>query len=106
MIDEDGKKTFLKYKGEVVRSKLGASTLKEVALNSAGGTYLPVRTRAFDLDKIYSDLVLAAQKRELEETTMMQYDERFQVFLGAGIFLLIVELLLRERKKLTTDFTD
>jgi len=100
VIDEKGNKTLLKYKGEIVRSKLDASTLRQVALNSAGGTYLPVRTGTFDLDKIYADLVMAAQKRELEETTMLEYDEKFQVFLGAGIFLLIFEMLLRERKKM------
>ena len=100
VIDADGRKTFLKYKGEIVRSKLGASTLREVALNSAGGTYLPVRTGTFDLDTIYEDLVLTAQKRELEETTMLEYDEKFQIFLGVGILLLIFEMLLRERKKI------
>ncbi|MBW8014631.1 MAG: VWA domain-containing protein [Planctomycetes bacterium] len=100
VIDDKGRKTLLKYKGEIVRSKLDASTLRQVAINSAGGTYLPVRTRTFDLDTIYEDLVMSAQERELEETTMMEYDEKFQVFLGVGILLLVFEMLLRERKKI------
>jgi Ca-activated chloride channel family protein len=103
VVGANGRKSFLKYQGEIVRSKLGASTLREVALNSAGGTYLPVRTGTFDLDTIYEDLVLSAQKRELEETTMMEYDEKFQVFLAVGVFLLIFEILIRERKKRITN---
>ncbi len=100
VVDANGRKSFLKYQGEIVRSKLGASTLKEVAINSAGGAYLPVKTGTFDLDTIYENLVLTAQKRELEETTMMEYDEKFQVFLGVAVLLIVFEVLLRERKKL------
>jgi Ca-activated chloride channel family protein len=97
VIDANGRKTFLKYQGEIVRSKLGASTLKEVAINSSGGAYLPVRTGTFDLDTIYENLVLTAQKRDLEETTMMEYDEKFQVFLGVAVLLIVFEMLVRER---------
>lgn len=100
VVDASGRKSFLKYQGEIVKSKLGASTLREVALNSAAGTYLPVRTGTFDLDTIYEDLVLSAQKRELEETTMMEYDEKFQVFLALAVLLIVFEMLLRERKKI------
>lgn len=98
VVDEEGRKTFLKYKGEVVRSRLGGDTLRQVALNSAGGTYLPVKTGTFDLDKIYQDLVLSARKRELEETTILEYDEKFQIFLAVAIGLIFCEMLVRERR--------
>jgi len=99
VIGEDGRKSFLTYNGEIVKSKLGADTLRKVALNSAGGTYLPVKTGTFDLDVIYEDLVASAAKRQLEETTMMEYDEKFQVFLALAILIIICEMLISERKK-------
>jgi len=41
VVDADGQKSFLTYQGAIVRSKLGASTLREVVRNSAGGVYVP-----------------------------------------------------------------
>ena len=99
VIGADGRKTFLTYEGQIVKSRLDAETLRKVALNSAGGTYLPVETGTFDLDKIYADLVASAAKRQLEETTMMEYDEKFQVFLALAILIIVCEMLISERKK-------
>lgn len=99
VIGEDGKKKNLTYEGKEVLSKLDAETLRLVAYNSAGGTYLPVRTGTFDLDKIYADLVASAQKRELESARVIEYDEKFQVFLAFGILLIVCEMLTRERSR-------
>lgn len=98
VVGSDGKKGYLTYEGETVVSKLDAETLRLVAYNSAGGTYLPVRTGTFDLDRIYGDLVASAQKRELESVKVIEYDEKFQVFLAFGIFLIVCEKLVKEKK--------
>ena len=92
------KKGFLEYEGEVVKSKLDAKMLSQVAYNSAGGAYLPVRTGTFELDSIYADLVASAQKRELESAEIIEYDEKFQVFLALGILLIICEMLTKEKQ--------
>jgi len=96
----DGQKTFLKYKGEEVWSKVDSDTLRKVVYATDGGKYLSVKPgTTLDLGQIYEKLIATAQKRELESVTMMQYDEKFQVFLALGIGLIIWEALISERKK-------
>jgi Ca-activated chloride channel family protein len=96
----NGEKTFLKYQGEEVWSKLNSDLLREVAYVSEGGKYLSVAPgTTMDLGRIYDDLIASAEKRELESMTMVKYDEKFQIFVALGIGLLICEALLSERKK-------
>jgi Ca-activated chloride channel homolog len=98
----DGQTTFLTYQGQEVWSKLDSDTLREIAYATEGGKYLSVEPgTTMDLGMIYDNLVASAAKRELESMTMMQYDEKFQIFVALGIILLICEALLSERKKAT-----
>jgi Ca-activated chloride channel homolog len=97
----DGRTTFLKYKGQEVWSKLDADTLRKVAAATSGGRYIGIEPgTTLDLGDIYEKLVASAQKRQLETATMITYDERFQIFLAAGILLLVCEVLISERKKI------
>ena len=95
----DNRKTFLEYNGQRVLSKLDGETLRQIALASPEGKYLPVSTGTFDLDVVYADMVATAQKRELDAISVLEYDERFQVFLVLAIVLLFCESLISERKK-------
>lgn len=99
IVDADGRRTYLEYEGERVRTKLDGDMLRQVALATPGGKYVPVVTGTFDLDDIYDWLVASARKRELESAEMMQYDEKFQIFLAIGIVLIFCEALISERKK-------
>jgi Ca-activated chloride channel family protein len=95
----DGERTFLKYQGQEVWSKLNSDMLRAVAY-ATGGTYLSVTPgTAMDLGQIYEGQIASAEKRELESMTMMKYDEKFQIFVALGIGLLICEALLSERKR-------
>ncbi|MEN6577510.1 MAG: VWA domain-containing protein [Phycisphaerales bacterium] len=96
----EGQKTFLKYQGIEVWSKLDSDTLREVAYATEGGKYLSVSPgTTLDLGRIYEDLIASAQGRELESMTMMKYDEKFQVFVALAIGLLVCEVLIGERRK-------
>jgi Ca-activated chloride channel family protein len=96
----DGQKTFLKYQGQEVWSKLDADTLRKIASATPGGRYVGVEPgTTLELGMIYKELIESAAKRHLESATMITYDERFQIFLAAGIVLLISEVLISERKK-------
>ncbi|MHC4621668.1 MAG: VWA domain-containing protein, partial [Planctomycetota bacterium] len=96
----NGEKTFLKYKGEEVWSKLDGDLLRKIVYATAGGNYLSVEPgQTFDLGDIYDSVIASAQKRELESVTMTMYDENFQIFLALGIGLIICEALISERKK-------
>jgi Ca-activated chloride channel family protein len=96
----NGEKTFLKYKGQEVWSRLDAYTLRKIVYATNGGKYLSVEPgTTLDLGQIYEGLIASAQKRELESTTMMTYDERFQIFLALGLVLIVLEYLTSESKR-------
>lgn len=96
----NGEKTFLKYKGEEVWSKLGGDLLRNIVYVTEGGKYLSVGPgTTLDLGQIYENLIASAAKRELESTTMLKYDEKFQIFVALALVLLICEALISERKK-------
>ena len=96
----NGEKTFLKYQGQEVWSKLDSDTLREVAYATEGGKYLSVAPgTTLDLGRIYEDLIASAEGRELESMTMMKYDEKFQIFVALAIGLLIGEVLISERRR-------
>jgi Ca-activated chloride channel family protein len=95
-----GEKTFLKYRGQEVWSKLDSDTLREVAYATEGGKYLSVAPgTTMDLGRIYEELVASAEKRALESMSMMKYDEKFQIFIALAIVLLLAEVLVSERKR-------
>lgn len=97
--DANGVRTFLKYQGKEVWAKLDGDMLRKVAGATPGGRYLPVQPGTnLDLGQIYLDLIASAKKRELESMTMTQYDEKFQIFLALGIFLLAGEVFVSEKK--------
>ena len=96
--DENGRKTFLTYQGEEVWTKLDADTLRQMAAATPDGKYLNVATGTFDLKTIYAEFVASARKKALEDTRILIYEEKFQVFLGLGFLLLCLEALLGERR--------
>ena len=98
--DSKGMKTFLKYQGQEVWTKLDEQTLRQVATATPAGAYIPVQTGTFDLGQIYNDLVASAQRRELESTTVLEYDEKFQIFLVLALILIVAEEFISERKKI------
>jgi len=96
----NGEKTFLKYKGEEVWSKLGGDLLRNIVYATDGGKFLSVGPgTTLDLGQIYENLIASAEKRELESMTMFKYDEKFQIFVALALLLLICEALISERRK-------
>ncbi|HDZ69099.1 MAG TPA: VWA domain-containing protein [Phycisphaerales bacterium] len=97
----NGERTFLKYKGQEVWSKVDGDMLREVVYATDGGKYLSVKPgTTLDLGQIYESLIASAQKRELESTTMLKYDEKFQIFVALGLALIICEAFISERRKI------
>ena len=98
----NGEKTFLKYKGREVWTKLDSDILRQVVYATEGGKYLSVGPGStFNLDDIYSKLIATAQKRELASSRMIKYDEKFQIFIVFAIILLTAEVFVSERKKIS-----
>ncbi|MBA3015082.1 MAG: VWA domain-containing protein [Desulfobulbaceae bacterium] len=98
VIDEAGRKSFLKYQGQEVWTKLGADTLRAMALATPGGRYLPVATGAINLGEVYQELIASADRKELEAKSTEQYEEKFQLLLAVALSLLLLEGVIGERK--------
>jgi len=94
----DGEKTFLKHQGHEVWSKLDSLTLRKIAL-ATNGSFWNVGTGTFDLAELYYETIGSSGKKELESATILRYDEKFQIFLALALALLMVEVLVSERRK-------
>jgi Ca-activated chloride channel family protein len=90
----------LKYEGKEVWTALDEKTLRQIAAATPGGAYIPVETGTFDLGQIYTNLIYSAGKRELEATTVLEYDEKFQIFIALGLILIVGEVFVSERRKI------
>ena len=97
--DENGEKAFLTYKGQEIWSRLDADTLRKMTGATPGGKYLNVSTGAINLGSVYSHLVAGADKRKLESKTLTKYEEKYQIFLAIGLFLVCFEMISSDRKK-------
>jgi Ca-activated chloride channel homolog len=99
--NDKGEKFFLKYNGQEVWTKLDADTLRKMANLTPNGKYLNVATGAIDLGNVYQNLIVNADKKNLESETIKRYEEKFQIFLAVAIILLFIEMVASDRKKET-----
>ena len=65
--------------------------------------YYRARTGEAELDEIYND-ISKLDKKELSSRQFSQYEDRFQIFLAIGLLLLIIELVIPERKKVKSEW--
>jgi Ca-activated chloride channel family protein len=98
--DAQGNHTYLTYDGREVWSRLDANTLRKMANATPGGRYLNVATGAIDLGDVYRKLIAGEEKRDLEAKTMTLYEEKFQIFLGVAMMLLVAEMVVGERRRM------
>ncbi len=99
VIDQDGQRSFLKYNGREVWTRLGADTLRKMVNATPGGRYLNVATGTIDLGEVYLKLVASAEKKALESRTIKRYEEKYQIFVALAVLLLCVEMMLGERRR-------
>jgi Ca-activated chloride channel family protein len=85
--------------GKVVKSRLDEEMLKQLALKT-GGIYVRSAAGDFGLDAIYDKGIAQLQRKEYEARLQKRYFERFQWPLGLATALLVVEMLVLDRKKI------
>lgn len=92
-----GQRNYLKDNaGETVISKLDEGMLRQIA--AAGqGVYIRSTDTRVGLDKLF-DEISKMQKQEMESRIYSDYDERFQYIFAVGLFFLLVDFLILERK--------
>jgi Ca-activated chloride channel family protein len=83
--------------GNVVKTHLNETLLREIA-GAGGGFYLPLRG-ADTMDVLYDSGLAPLPKSQGVGRMIRHYHEQFQWFLSVAILLLIIEMLLPERKK-------
>ncbi len=89
-----GKAFIVDDTGREVRSRLDRDTLEAMARATPGGVYVHVGTGTVELDRLYDDLIKDASKSAVQEETIVEYDERFQTWLGTALVLLLIAGLL------------
>jgi Ca-activated chloride channel family protein len=82
--------------GAIVVTKLDEVSLEKIAA-AGSGKYFRGTNAQDELDEIYKT-INALQKREFGVKQFTDYEDRFQYFLAAGIILLLMELLMSEKK--------
>lgn len=88
---------FLKDKdGNVVTTKLSEKTLTEIA-QITGGIYVRATNNTIASDRILSEID-KMQKSETTKQIYSEYDEKYQYFVFASIFFLLLYVFILERK--------
>jgi len=92
-----GKTGYLQDRmGSVVLSKLNEGLLTEIALSSGGG-YFRATTGENELEKIYNK-IFGMDKTELAAKQFTAYEDRFQYFAAIALILLLIEMMVSEKK--------
>lgn len=95
----DGQVTPLRYRGELVRTRLEEAVLKSIA-EKTGGRYLAEGTGYLQLDRAFGAILAEKENRELHATSANRLGvHRFQWFLLPALALLLLELLLVEARR-------
>ncbi len=94
---ESGSKGYLTDEsGTTVISRMNPSILAEVA-REGGGKFIQASNSDVGLELLF-DHINSMQKAELGSKAFTDYEDRFQYFLGFALLVMLIELLLPERR--------
>ena len=82
--------------GETVITKLNEETLQNIA-SEANGAYINGKSTK-DVVANIREILNAMDKTEFEAKEFADFKDQFQWFLGFGIFFLLIDIFLLERK--------
>ncbi len=82
--------------GNPVRSSMDPTTLENIA-RSGGGAYFSLSNDASAMVTDLRERIDAIEKREYEQRVFSDYESYFQLFIGIGLLILLVEFLLSYR---------
>ncbi|MDZ4822003.1 MAG: VWA domain-containing protein [Flavobacteriales bacterium] len=98
LFNEEGKQTRYRVdeNGNSVVTRLNEDALKEIA-EAGSGTFTRMAGSLTALAKVVKKLD-SIEKSELDKKEFADYEQRYGIFLAAGILLLVLEQILAERK--------
>jgi Ca-activated chloride channel family protein len=82
--------------GKTVITKLDEQTLQKVAV-AGEGIYVRANNTSAGLNQVF-DEISKMERQKYETKVFSSYEDRFQYFIGLALFLLVIELLIFERK--------
>jgi Ca-activated chloride channel family protein len=82
--------------GNTVISKLNENLLMQIA-NSGKGTYVRANNSKAGLSSLFAE-INKMEKKEIGTMVFTEYKDRFQLFIGLALILLIIDLILLRRK--------
>lgn len=85
-----------KNDGSTIISKLDEATLQQIA-SIGNGTYVRATNARAGLKTIMSEID-KMEKKEFESKMFSDYEDRYYYFIAAALFLLIIEVLIFERR--------
>jgi len=84
--------------GDVVTTRLDEQTLQRIA-QQTGGRYFRATTAESELNEL-TDEVDALGGGQIEAQELTQFEEQYQIFLGIAMALLVIELVIPERRRM------
>ena len=82
--------------GEIVVTKLNEQMLRDVA-KAGNGAYIHAGGEEFGLNPIVQD-IRRMEDEEFGSVVFEEYDEQYMYFFGVALLLLMIEMLIGERK--------
>ncbi|MGE5393224.1 MAG: vWA domain-containing protein [Candidatus Saccharibacteria bacterium] len=93
----NGQKGYKKdSKGNTIVTKLDEQMLQKIA-QAGKGMYIRANNTQMGLNALFNE-VNKMEKTELESQVYADYDEKFQYFIGFGLFLILLDFIVLERK--------
>ncbi len=92
-----GRKSYRKDKqGNVIVTKLDEAMLQKIA-EAGKGAYIRANNSQVGLNNLFSE-VNKMEKSELETQIYADYDDKFQYFIALGLFLILLDFMILERR--------
>ncbi|MEE4258123.1 MAG: VWA domain-containing protein [Bacteroidales bacterium] len=82
--------------GQTIVTKLNEDMLRQIAA-AGNGSYARANNASTGLRKIFDD-ISQIEKKEIETKQFTDYEDRFQYYLAAALILLLIELLIADKK--------
>jgi Ca-activated chloride channel family protein len=96
--EETGARSFMKHGNTEIWTKLHSETLRRMAANVSDGVYFEVASGPFDLAHIYRQIMEHAQRTSTDSQTMERYEEKFHLFLGGAVVIILISNRWRKMK--------